>query len=270
MSALATKMLFMNTRRHPDAQLATAATRSADEILGQFGELTAVNSSTIKGLTLGVAMKSFGCESVEGLFALLSEHIRSINDKRRSKFIDIARKVLSIVESRREACLSTLHISLVDKEYQDLIKQADGLRDTRRWAEAEFAYWTALQIYPLHRGFIVQYAHCLKEQGKYLDAEANYRTAFALGEVSDDVRSHIEFVARKRGGAFSERSANAVRSYWASAPSDAEIFTIPTVLDDIRDCLHLFLNWGVVPLETLLSLWEVAPTRGALVRSAIG
>src|SRR5208282_2793244 len=46
---------------------------------------------------------------------------------------------------------------------------------------------------------LVQYAHCLKEQGNFAAAEIYYRLAIAFGAPLRDVREHLEFTASRQG-----------------------------------------------------------------------
>src|SRR5690606_17881980 len=64
---------------------------------------------------------------------------------------------------------------------------------------AEYSYWLALQLFPNHPGFLVQYAHALKEQGKTLDALIRYLDAFFLGANRSDVQPHAIHTAESTG-----------------------------------------------------------------------
>ncbi len=95
---------------------------------------------------------------------------------------------------RAEAVTLAVGAAGLDPEFRDLVTLADQERDGHSWGRAEWLYWRALQLYPLHPGYLVQYAHCLKEQGKLEDAEVNYRSALALGAAAEDVVQHIAHV----------------------------------------------------------------------------
>lgn len=86
-----------------------------------------------------------------------------------------------------------------DDIFRQLVDAADQARDERNWGLAEFNYWQALERHPYQAGYRVQYAHMLKEQGKWMDAELHYRSAIALGEPVEDVRIHLSFVADHNG-----------------------------------------------------------------------
>jgi hypothetical protein len=66
----------------------------------------------------------------------------------------------------------------------------------------------------LHRGYAVQYAHCIKEQGKYFEAEQHYRDAFGLGEVSSDLLQHLRFVTAKTGRSVKESTVAEIANFW--------------------------------------------------------
>lgn len=97
----------------------------------------------------------------------------------------------------------------LDPEFPKLIAAADGLRDAGEWGRAERTYREALRLYPAHAGYIVQYAHCLKERGRLTDAEIQYRSALAYavhrrtasryGVSALDILHHIRYVASQRG-----------------------------------------------------------------------
>lgn len=82
-------------------------------------------------------------------------------------------------------------------EFKALAAAADRSRDDRNWGEAEFLYWQALELFPLHSGYRVQYAHVIKEQGKYDWAEVHYRSALAEGAAANLVDEHLQFCTRQ-------------------------------------------------------------------------
>jgi tetratricopeptide (TPR) repeat protein len=86
-----------------------------------------------------------------------------------------------------------------DSEFAALVRTADAHRDRREWNPAEDAYWRALNLYPYHFGYRVQYAHMLKEQQKFVDAEVHYRSALAFGASATDVEEHLSYVSRRQG-----------------------------------------------------------------------
>ena len=109
------------------------------------------------------------------------------------------RRAAVLGKSRRQVKELTLRAASQDSEFQVLIVKADRARDLKGWRVAERHYRAALALYPGHFGYMVQYAHCLKEQGKFVAAEIYYRSARALGAPWSDVYEHLTFVAARQG-----------------------------------------------------------------------
>lgn len=109
------------------------------------------------------------------------------------------RFVSNLAKSRDAAVGWTFQASVLDNQFQELVRRADRSRDLGEWALGEADYWSALSLYPLHYGYMAQYAHTLKEQGRFSEAEIYYRSALALGGPPDDLIEHIQFVASKDG-----------------------------------------------------------------------
>ncbi|PYE16587.1 hypothetical protein C7410_12928 [Paraburkholderia silvatlantica] len=86
-----------------------------------------------------------------------------------------------------------------DTDFARFVEQADRSRDAGNYPEAQYNYWRALQLYPSHPAYIVQYAHCLKETGLMEDAFVNYVDAFRFGAHAVDVQQHAEFTAGRSG-----------------------------------------------------------------------
>jgi hypothetical protein len=109
------------------------------------------------------------------------------------------RRAAILGKSRRQAKELTMRASSQDSDFQALIAKADRARDLKSWRVAERYYRAALALYPGHFGYMVQYAHCLKEQGKFVVGEIYYRSARALGAPWSDVYEHLAFVASRQG-----------------------------------------------------------------------
>ncbi len=91
--------------------------------------------------------------------------------------------------------------------------RADGLRDERRWAEAEQAYRHYLALRPQHWELHVQLGHAVKELGETEAAIAHYRHAAALAPLAADPRLQEGHALRLLGrGA---ESAAAMHAAWA-------------------------------------------------------
>ena len=117
--------------------------------------------------------------------------------------IDGASSAPSQIRTRFDAVVRAEAIHLdhagaaLDPTFQALAAQADAARDAGHWGEAEYYYWRALELYPFHSGYRIQYAHVIKEQGKFDWAEVHYRSALAEGADAEQIKEHLLFVARR-------------------------------------------------------------------------
>jgi len=68
--------------------------------------------------------------------------------------------------------------------------RGDAARDRKDWAVAEQEYATHLTTVSGDQPIWVQYGHCLKEQGKRVEAETAYRRAIEL--APDDADAHLQ------------------------------------------------------------------------------
>jgi tetratricopeptide (TPR) repeat protein len=109
------------------------------------------------------------------------------------------RRAARLSPTRRSASAFALRAAGQDLGFQRIIEEADLARDASEWTEAGELYREALRAYPDHYGYVVQYAHCLKEQGQFAEAECHYRSALALGARRSDVDEHLIFVATRQG-----------------------------------------------------------------------
>jgi tetratricopeptide (TPR) repeat protein len=104
-----------------------------------------------------------------------------------------------LTTTRRQLAEMTSRAASKDADFTERVAHADRARDAGGWAEGERGYADALALYPAHSGYLVQYAHCLKEQQKFAEAEIHYRSALALGAASGDVEQHLDFVMARQG-----------------------------------------------------------------------
>ena len=100
----------------------------------------------------------------------------------------------------------TLATSGADERFCGHIARADAARDCGDWGLAEAEYAAALRRFPLHWGYCIQYAHAIKEQGRFAHAEIWYRSAVALAAPADAVDEHLAFVCHSSGVAYQSRS----------------------------------------------------------------
>jgi tetratricopeptide (TPR) repeat protein len=109
------------------------------------------------------------------------------------------RRAARLSPTRRGASALALRAAAQDLGFQRIIEEADLARDAGEWTAAGELYGEALRAYPDHYGYVVQFAHCLKEQGQFAEAECHYRSALALGARRSDVDEHLIFVATRQG-----------------------------------------------------------------------
>jgi tetratricopeptide (TPR) repeat protein len=161
--------------------------------------------------------------------------------------------------TRAEAVAITLRAAAADPEFQELVRQADAARDARDFALGEYLYRRCLELYPLHHGYLTQYGHCLKEQGKTENAEAVYRSALALGGPPDDLLRHIAAVA----------PAGAPAPLGAPATAAEDPLDLAPTRDDLRLLLALLLHRGPASPAEEASLLRRCPTRRDLALALI-
>ncbi len=102
-------------------------------------------------------------------------------------------------KSRRETVITHVNLVRTDASLAARITEADAARDRRDWELAVVGYETVLAQVPFHAGYMVQFAHCLKEMRQMEEAELCYRDALALGAPSRDVLEHLAFCAWQSG-----------------------------------------------------------------------
>jgi hypothetical protein len=136
-------------------------------------------------------------------------------------------------------------------EFRQLIDGADRARDGRLWAEAEWSYFRALQLFPQHYGYRVQYGHALKEQNKWADAELQYRSALAGGAPLRDVEEHLLFVCQRQNRPAEVKERPASPANWLQrAPT---LYLIDTLA-------NLFWRVDALSVADYLVLMRSCPT----------
>jgi hypothetical protein len=161
------------------------------------------------------------------------------------------------VRSRAVAVIEAMATASRDAAFRSLIAEADGMRDQRNWGQAEYLYWRALSLHPLHPGYRVQYGHALKEQARFADAEVAYRSAWALGEAGEDLRQHIIHVAAAQGDSTPPMPAPRLAPVH---PLDERPW-----LGDVELGFALLLHRTPCLVEEVLPLLRSAPTRRVML-----
>ncbi len=159
---------------------------------------------------------------------------------------------------RRKAAKLSIRAGAADFDFQRLIAQADQARDAAAWTKAAGLYNAALQLYPWHFGYMVQYGHCLKESSQFTSAECEYRSALALGAPASDVEEHLAFVAAQQGytARFNKRQHGEI--------DDAESLNLPPTKADVELLTFVFLGRTPAVSETLNLLRDHSSLEGVI------
>lgn len=154
----------------------------------------------------------------------------------------LLKELINSGSDRISAVRLTSKVALGNDEFVAMTKEGDLQRDTHSFASAEFSYFKALRLFPLHNGYRVQYAHMLKEQAKFADAVIQYWFALNIGAPQADVEEHLLFAARRAdlpvGPAHIAQSAAA----WAIAEQTTDEWAMPPFETDFNDFADIF--WG--------------------------
>ncbi|WP_029352612.1 hypothetical protein [Bosea sp. 117] len=161
---------------------------------------------------------------------------------------------------RKLAVAATARFISLDEDFRYSVADADAKRDARNWSAGEAAYYQALRRYPLCAGYYIQYGHCLKEQNKWEDAELTYRTAWSLGETSDDLFEHIAFVSRQRNANLNRSTLEAIRRYWADPSRSGGLLDAPPVRQDVETLFRAFLARSYYAFHEICAVMNNAPT----------
>ena len=168
------------------------------------------------------------------------------------------RQAPRLAPTRRAAAAMALHAANQDSDCKHLIESADHARDSGYWATAAELYSEALRAYPDHFGYMVQYAHCLREQGRFALAECYYRSALALGASLPDVDEHLVFVATRQGF----RATFAPEDNRRSCGGDA--LDAPPAMADVEIIVFLLLGRKPALAEVVKLLREQTSIRGLI------
>lgn len=149
---------------------------------------------------------------------------------------------------RVTAVHATLQEAARHPQFGALVRRADNLRDERKFPEAEAAYKQGLNLFPLHRGYRVQYAHTLKEQQDCAGAYAHYCFALAVGAPTFEVEEHLLFSARQTGIEVDSNDVERLASAWIAAERTLDDWHVPPIESDFIAFARLI--WGNAGLVT--------------------
>ncbi len=178
----------------------------------------------------------------------------------------LARATVARMPSRRLGVSAAQKLASFDVEFIELVRSADQARDRHAWNDGEYTYWRALQLYPIHPGYLVQYGHCLKEQLKFVDAERAYRDAYALGETSAELQRDIAFVAAERGARINQGTLDRVAGFWSGRSSVHAILDAPPTSQDLKAAIALLLGRLPANQDELIELLNECPTLSEAVK----
>ncbi|TBW39541.1 hypothetical protein EYW49_06645 [Siculibacillus lacustris] len=206
---------------------------------------------------------------IDAFVSRLADHLGALEGHGGRAAIEaVARRVPQVLVGRRRRVAATLRLAGLDAGFRAAVRDGDAARDRRDWGAGEHAFWRALQIFPFHPGYRVQYAHCLKEQDKWVDAELEYRSALALGNRDADLAVHIDFVSRRRGAPADPAVLARVAGWW-SVP-DPRPLAVPPLRADVEALVALLLGRGPAHLAEIADLLAANASLAEIVDRLIG
>lgn len=158
--------------------------------------------------------------------------------------------------TRAQQIAATLDNAFTDDQFSASVALADAARDRGDWATAELEYGHALRRFPLHWGYCIQFAHAVKEQQMFDQAEVWYRSAVALGAPAEMVDQHLVFVARLNGADFVREALTRL---------DVAPMLAPPTVHDIGVLGKLLRLPGLTGCEVVLHLLRSAPDNRAVL-----
>lgn len=164
------------------------------------------------------------------------------------------------MRNRAAAVQATLRASYVDPDFKARVAEADAARDSQDFPRAEALYRRCLELYPFHYGYLTQFAHSVKEQRRFVEAEAHYRSALALGAPMGDVDEHIAFAAAMRD----EPHVRHEPVPPAASPADEA-----ATLEDVF-LIHALFMHGPPGMDRALALLRASATRRGIMLHIVG
>lgn len=149
-----------------------------------------------------------------------------------------------------------------DPGFLDPAREGNAARDAGNWEKGAAAYAKALQLYPLHHGYRVQYGHCLKETQRFHEAEISYRNALALGAPIIDVWPHLEHSVRSVGGGMRIYPPEVIEQLERDEARQSDAFTTS---QDLELLGRLFLGEERFDMGWTIRMLRIAPRRSQIV-----
>lgn len=159
------------------------------KLIEQFAGIKSIQDCEAAMYTVGCSQNEF--VSVEWLLKLKAACKQMRAEGMALEPNLISRTMTRRIAIRSEAGLWSELLGSQDTDFVAILSKADHHRNAREFQQAEYQYWQALELYPRHPGYLVQYAHCLKEQGKWHDALLDYLNSCIYGANIDDLLPHI-------------------------------------------------------------------------------
>lgn len=111
----------------------------------------------------------------------------------------LSRAAMQCISNLRRTGEETLRFACEDTDFCRLTAEAAAELSRQDFVRSEYLYFQALLLYPAHPNATVQYAHALKDQGKFSDALVHYLDAEVWGAPKKDIQEHALFVANNLG-----------------------------------------------------------------------
>jgi len=218
------------------------------DLKGRIAKATPALASPAKGPATVVDISEI--RASRNADAVLSAATELIATRRLAEARRFLRDAFLLGDTQKSATEITRRASELDPEFVEHVTAGDQARDARDWEEAENRYEAALNLYPLHPGYLIQSGHAAKERGHLAEAEVKYRSAWALGAPLPDVLEHLLYVAGEAGRSSVRREALRLDREPAQCPPN-------------RHDLSVFgqLLWGRTPsVDETLKLLRSAQT----------
>lgn len=111
----------------------------------------------------------------------------------------IGRAAARNILDRRLAGIASGQFAARDTDFLEIITAADAARERAEYGEAKSRYFQALQMFPFHPGYMLQYGHCLKQLKFLPEALIAYLDAYRFGAAKQEFEIHALDTARLLG-----------------------------------------------------------------------